>query len=74
MYFGFSNCPIICPNILYSIGSIYRIIRNLPEGAYVKLKVVFVSIDPERDTPNVLKEFLKNFGKNIIGVTALKGD
>lgn len=44
-------------------------IRNLPEGAYLKLKIVFVSIDPERDTPYVMTKFLKNFGKQVIGVT-----
>jgi len=58
VYFGFSHCPDICPSALYSIGSIYRIIRNLPEGAYLKLKIVFISIDPERDTPSVLKKYL----------------
>ena len=47
----------------------YRIIRNLPEGAYLKLKIVFVSLDPQRDSPQVLKKYLSNFSKNIIGVT-----
>jgi cytochrome oxidase Cu insertion factor (SCO1/SenC/PrrC family) len=55
IYFGYTNCPDISPSTLYYLSSVYRIIRNLPEGAYLKLKVVFVSIDPERDTPAVVK-------------------
>jgi protein SCO1/2 len=53
---------------------VYRIIRNLPEGAYLKFKIVFVSLDPERDTPNVIKKYLDNFGKQIIGVTGSRAN
>lgn len=74
IYFGYTNCPDICPSTLYYLSSIYRIIRNIPEGAYMKIKVVFVSIDPERDTPKVLKNYLSQFGKQIIGVTGSGGD
>jgi protein SCO1/2 len=40
----------------------------------MKLKVVFVSVDPERDTPKVMKDYLAEFGKNIVGVTGVTGD
>jgi protein SCO1 len=70
LYFGFTNCPEICPSALYYISTLYRVIRNIPEGAYLKLKIVFVSIDPERDSPKAVKEFLAHFNKNMIGVTA----
>lgn len=69
IYFGYTRCPDVTPSTLYYLSSVYRIIRNLPEGAYLKFKVVFVSLDPERDTPKVMKEYLLNFGKNLIGVT-----
>jgi len=69
VYFGYTNCPDMSPNTLFYISTMYRIIRNLPEGAYLKLKIVFISLDPERDTPQAMKEYLKNFSKNIIGVT-----
>lgn len=72
IYFGYTNCPDICPSTLYYLSSVYRIIRNLPEGAYLKLKLVFVSVDPERDSPKQLKAYLGEFGKNIIGVTGQK--
>jgi cytochrome oxidase Cu insertion factor (SCO1/SenC/PrrC family) len=74
IYFGYTKSPDICPSTLYYLSSVYRIIRNLPEGAYLKLKIVFASIDPERDTPKVLKEYLHHFGKQIIGVTASSSD
>ena len=51
VYFGLTSCPDHCPNILYYMSTIFRTIRNIPEGAYVKLKLVFISVDPERDTP-----------------------
>ncbi len=74
IYFGYTNCPDICPSSLYYLSSVYRIIRNLPEGAYMKLKLVFVSVDPERDSPKVIKNYLAEFGKNIIGVTGASED
>ena len=40
----------------------------------MKLKLVFVSVDPERDTPKVMKNYLTEFGKNIIGVTGASVD
>ena len=51
------------------MSTVYRVIRNIPEGAYVKLKLVFVSIDPERDSPKEVRDYIVNFNKNMIGVT-----
>ncbi len=69
IYFGFTKCPDICPATLFRLSKIARIIRASPENKYFSLKTVFVSVDPERDTPEVLKKYLKNFDKSIIGVT-----
>lgn len=70
VYFGYTNSPDATPSALYYLSTVYRVIRNIPEGAYLKLKVVFISIDPERDTPSKVKSFLSHFHKSIIGVTA----
>ena len=51
VYFGYTNSPDVVPNALYYLSTVYRVIRNIPEGAYMKLKLVFISIDPERDSP-----------------------
>lgn len=74
IYFGYTNSPDICPSTLYYLSTVYRVIRNMPEGAYLKLKVIFVSIDPERDSPKVIKEYLSNFNKVMIGVTGSSGN
>jgi protein SCO1/2 len=41
----------------------------MPESKYIKLKVLFVSVDPDRDTPEKIKNYLKSFGNNIIGIS-----
>jgi protein SCO1/2 len=42
----------------------------MPESKYIKLKIIFVSVDPDRDTPERIKNYLQNFGKNkIIGIS-----
>ena len=69
IFFGLTNCPNHCPSALYYLSTVYRVIRNIPEGAYIKLKLIFVSIDPERDDPKELHNFIKHFNKNMIGVT-----
>ena len=52
------------------MSTIFRTIRNIPEGAYAKLKLVFISVDPERDTPKEMKKYIANFNKNMIGITS----
>lgn len=74
MYFGFCNCPDICPQSLYKITKALQRIRNLPEGKLIKLKTVFVSVDPDRDDPERIKKFLSHFDPSIIGVTGKKND
>jgi protein SCO1/2 len=43
----------------------------MPEAQYMNLKLVFVSVDPDRDEPAKIKNYLKNFDSKIIGVTGL---
>lgn len=51
IYFGFTNCPDICPNSLLKLSKALQKIRKMPEYQYLDLKTVFVSVDPDRDTP-----------------------
>lgn len=69
IYFGFTKCPDICPTTLIKLGRVLRLIKKMPEYHYLNLKTVFVSCDPDRDTPKRLQEYLKNFDEDIIGVT-----
>lgn len=49
IYFGFCNCPDICPNSLHKLAKALHRIKQMPESRYISLKPIFVSVDPDRD-------------------------
>ena len=65
MYFGYTYCPDVCPTTLVDLS---RWIKQLGPQAD-KLNYVFVTLDPERDTPKVLHEYLSSFDSHIRGLT-----
>lgn len=65
IYFGFTYCPDICPT---SLQKITEVINSLDKYG-VNVTPVFITIDPRRDTPVVLKEYLKHFSPKFIGLT-----
>jgi len=67
VFFGYTQCPDVCPTTMAELAQI----RKLLGADGDKLQTVFVTIDPERDTPEILKAYLANFGP---GVTALRGN
>ncbi len=70
LFFGFTHCPDICPTTLLEMTNH---LKALGERAG-QLNVVFVSIDPERDTPEHLKLYLSAFDPRIIGLTGTKDE
>jgi len=69
IYFGFTYCPDVCPMGLDIMGAaIEQLTASTPEKA-ARLQPLFISIDPQRDTPEALAEYLKYFNHNIIGLT-----
>ncbi len=66
IFFGFTNCPDICPMTLNNID---LVINKLSKKKKEKFKVFFVSIDPERDSPEVIKEYLNSFENKMYGIT-----
>ncbi len=64
LFFGYSSCPDICPIHLAAISSAMQQTRT----GYDRLQVVFVSVDPERDTPERIDEFLSYFDTRMIGL------
>ncbi|KAH9436680.1 hypothetical protein MCOR02_000349 [Pyricularia oryzae] len=66
VYFGFSHCPDICPEELDKMALMFDEVQKERPGA---LAPVFVTCDPERDTPEVLKEYLAEFHPDFIGLT-----
>lgn len=66
IYFGFTSCPKICPTML---GRISQAIASLDEKQSSKVKVVFVSVDPERDGVEDLQKYISRFGGQFIAGT-----
>jgi protein SCO1/2 len=66
LFFGYSSCPDICPIHLAAIASAMEQTRT----RYDQLQVVFVSVDPERDTPERIDEFLAFFNSRMLGLHA----
>jgi protein SCO1 len=67
LYFGYTNCPDVCPMTLALLD---RAIGSLGSGA-AQVRVLFVSVDPARDTAAVLKRYVSAFGPEVVG---LRGD
>jgi protein SCO1/2 len=67
VFFGFTNCPDICPTTMFEISEIMR--KLGPDGD--RVHPVFITVDPERDTPQALKDYLSSFDPRM---TALTGD
>jgi len=69
LYVGYTHCPDICPTHLYEIS---EALKRLPQKTRDQVKVVFVTADPERDTPEVLKEYVETFDESFIGLTGTR--
>ncbi len=65
LYFGYTNCPDVCPTTLYSVD---RILKTMPAAAVANIVLLFVTVDPDRDTAPVLAQYTSLFGPNIIGL------
>lgn len=65
LYFGYTKCPDVCPLHLVNIASA---LKQMDPRDQAQVKVVFVTTDPDRDTPEVLRGWLNNFDKRFIGL------
>ena len=65
IFFGFTHCPDVCPMTLNKMD----LVLNKLNKKNRDLKFFFISVDPERDTPEVIKDYLSNFDNNFIGIT-----
>tara|TARA_B100001245_G_C22801689_1_gene386395 strand:- start:303 stop:887 length:585 start_codon:yes stop_codon:yes gene_type:complete len=65
LFFGFTNCPDVCPMTLNKLTLILDELKKEKET----LRVFFISIDPKRDTPSVMKSYLSSFENTIVGIT-----
>ena len=63
--FGYTHCPDVCPTTLQGMASALDILG--PDGA--KVRPIFITVDPNRDTPAVLKDYTESFGPRFVGLT-----
>jgi protein SCO1 len=66
LFFGYTHCPDMCPLQMAMIG---RALKNMSSESVDQLRVVFVTTDPGRDKPAVLREWLDHFDRRFIGLT-----
>ncbi|MCG8270879.1 SCO family protein [Aquamicrobium sp. NLF2-7] len=65
LFFGFTHCPEVCPTTLFELAGWLNALGD--EGK--DIRAYFVSVDPERDTPQILNTYIGNFSDRIIGIT-----
>lgn len=70
IFFGYTSCPDACPTTLSKLSSVYK---KLGSDAR-RVKTLYISVDPERDTPAVLKEDLASFHLDAMGLTGSKAE
>jgi protein SCO1 len=66
LFFGFTQCPDVCPTALLRMQGVMRLLGQDAE----RVQVLFMTIDPERDLPVVLKEYVTQFDKRFLGLAA----
>jgi protein SCO1/2 len=71
IYFGYTYCPDVCPTSLLLMQTA---VDQLGKDAAQHINMLFITVDPERDTPAVLKDYVTNFGPTIIGLTGSPDD
>jgi len=71
MYFGFMTCPEVCPQ---SMTVISTALSRLKESELASTQGVLVSVDPNRDTPEKLKEYTQFYHANLVGLTGTRND
>jgi len=71
LFFGYTHCPDMCP---LQMSTIAQALKKIPPASADRFKVVFVTTDPERDSPQVLRTWLDHFDKRFIGLTGSEGE
>ena len=72
VFFGYTSCPDICPTTLHVLNAIHGQLEDESSSDPVNMQVVFISVDPQRDTTKKLSDYMSYFNKKFIGVTSDK--
>ena len=65
VFFGFTHCPDVCPTTLFEVSEVMRALGPDAE----RTRALFITVDPERDTPAVMKDYLSSFDPHLSGLT-----
>ncbi len=71
VYFGYTHCPDACPTTLGDLGAA---LGKLPESVRDHVRVLFVTVDPARDTPAVIGSYVRAFGPGFVGLTGTQAE
>lgn len=71
VFFGYTHCPDVCPLTMANVKVAYK---QLPEEILNQVQTIFISVDPERDTPEHLNEYVHFFDASFVGVTGSKAE
>ncbi len=74
VYFGFTFCPDVCPVDLQTIGAGLRRFEAEDPARAARVQPIFISVDPARDTPEVLRSYVANFHPRLIGLTGSEAE
>ncbi len=69
VYFGYTYCPDVCPTDMLKIGQAMKALDKSAPATSAKIVPIFITVDPERDTPAALGQFLGNFYSRAVGLT-----
>lgn len=72
LFFGFTQCPAMCPTTLTVLNETYQLIAS--KKTVPVPQMIFISVDPERDTPSVIKKYLSSFNKDFKGATGTQDE
>ena len=65
VFFGFTHCPDVCPTTLFEVSEILRALGRDAD----RTRALFITVDPERDTPSVMKDYLSSFDPHLLGLS-----
>jgi len=71
LFFGFTSCPDVCPTTLARLSTV---LDKLPEEERRQVRVLFVSVDPERDDPEHLRKYTEYYGPEFVGLTGTQDE
>ena len=69
MYFGYTYCPDVCPVDLQKLMAGYAALEKSDPGVAARIAPIFISVDPDRDTPEVLRQYVSAFHPKLTGLT-----